>query len=231
MQVGFHFDTDHEGLGTFYGDVIQKEVFKALATLNGFGLLTKLYHGDLRLNSLAMDWEKTGSGRVGTLNQRKYLDGFIGWLIPALIGWARFPLDSMLRCIHRNIYVIYLDSISSQTAEGLHRKLEVLPYYFGALEINESSPEHRVLYPGSLLPLCRITDMTVSIFREGYEGEDLDLLLAERCRQSGFTNVRYEVFNEIVFTERQASRAILKAVNPSSARLFSGRGWRLPLRR
>ncbi len=112
-----------------------------------------------------------------------------------------YPLESMLRCMHRNTYVIYLDSISPQTAESLNRRLEVLPYYLGALEINERSPQHRVLYLCSLLPLCRICGKTVSIFREGFEGEDLDRLLVERCERAGFTEVRYEVLNDIDFID------------------------------
>ena len=54
-----------------------------------------------------------------------------------------------------------------------------------------------MLYLCSLLPLCRITERTVSIFREGFEGEDLDRLLVERCELAGFTEVRYEIFRSV----------------------------------
>jgi hypothetical protein len=60
---------------------------------------------------------------------------------------------------------------------------------------------YRALYRDSLLPPCRITETTISIFREGFEGEDIDQVLVERCRRVGLTNVRYEVFSEIVFTD------------------------------
>lgn len=201
MKAGFHFDAGHESLGRFYGAAIEEEVFIALASLGELGLSTRVDVGDLRLNSLALEWQQTGAGRVGTFDEYKYVEGFVGWLTPALTGWARFPLDSVLRCIRRNIYVIYLDSISPHLAECLDRRLEGLPYYLGALEVDETSPEHRALYPGSLLPMCRIIGKAVSIFREGFEGEDLDLELVERCRRAGFTDVNYEVYSEIVFID------------------------------
>lgn len=165
------------------------------------GLSTMMYVGDLRLNSFAMEWTGTAAAKVYSFNEEKYAAGFAGWLAAALLTWGRFPLASMLRCLRRNTYVIYLDSISSQIAVSLSRRLEGLPYYLGALEINESSPEHRVLYLCSLLPLCRVTGKTASIFREGSEGEDLDLLLVERCERAGFTEVRYEIFNDIDFID------------------------------
>lgn len=201
MKTGFHFDADNESLGTFYGAAIEEEFLKALASVGNPSLSTMMYVGDLRLNSFAMECSGTETVKVYSFNEEKYADGFAGWLAAALLAWRRFPPESMLRCMHRNTYVIYLDSISSQIAVSLSRRLEVLPYYLGALEINERSPEHRILYLCSLLPLCRITEETVSIFREGFEGEDLDQLLVERCEQAGFTEVRYEVFNDIDFID------------------------------
>jgi hypothetical protein len=201
VKIGFHFDADNERLGTFYGAAIEEKFFGALASVGNPGLSTMMYVGDLRLNSFAMEWSGTTEAKVYSFNEKKYADGFAGWLAAALLAWERFPLECMLRCMRRNTYVIYLDSISSQIAESLSRRLEALPHYLGALEINERSPEHRVLYLCSLLPLCRVTGKTVSIFREGFEGEDLDRLLVERCERAGFTEVRYEVFNDIDFID------------------------------
>jgi len=201
VRIGFHFDADSECLGAFYGAAIEEEFFRALASAVNPGLSTKLYVGDLRLNSFAMECSGTETVKVYSFNEEKYAGGFAGWLAAAFLAWGRFPLESMLRCMHRNTYVIYLDSISSRIAESLSRRLEVLPYYLGALEINERSPEHCILYLGSLLPLCRITERTVSIFCEGFEGEDLDGLLVERFELAGFTEVRYEVFNDIDFID------------------------------
>ncbi|HEV2800385.1 MAG TPA: hypothetical protein VGW12_07810 [Pyrinomonadaceae bacterium] len=196
MKTGFHFDADHESLGRFYGGTIEEEAFKALAQLSELGLSTKMYVGDLRLNSLAMEWKETEAGKESTLAEHKYLDVFVDWLAPASVGWARFPLESIGRCFHRNIYVIYLDGISTQTADRLNRRLETLPYYLGALEVDERFPTHRVLYRGSLIPLCRIDEATVSIFYEGFEGEDFDQSLVKRCKRAGFNNIRYEMFSE-----------------------------------
>jgi hypothetical protein len=202
VKTGFHFDADHESLGLFYGYPIEDEVFAALAQLGEPSLSTRMCVGDLRLNSLAMERKETNPGREeGTFVEHKYLDGFVSWLVPVSVGWARFSIESILRCIHRNIYVIYLDSISPQIADCLNQRFESLPYYLGALEVDERFPTHRVLYQGSLLPLCRITEKTVSIFYEGFEGEDIDQVLFEQCRGAGFTDVRYEVFSEIVFTD------------------------------
>jgi hypothetical protein len=201
VKVGFHFDADHESVRLNYGGAIEAEFFNALASLNSPGLSTKMYVGDLRLTSLAMVRKQTGSVTEETFDENKYLDGFAGWLAPVLIGWARIPLENMLRCIHRNIFVIYLDTASPQTAGCLSRRLEGLPCYLGALEVDERFPEHRVLYMGSLLPLCRIAESKVSLFREGFEGEDLDMVRVEQCERAGFTDVSYEVFSEIVFTD------------------------------
>jgi hypothetical protein len=201
VKAGFHFNADHKSLGTFYGDVIHEVAFKALATLSGPDLSTRMYIGDLRLNSLATEWEETGSSRLGTFNEGKYLEGFADWLAPAMKAWSRLPLASILQCVHRNIYVLYLDNISLQAADCFSQKLEALPYYLGALEVDESSPTHLALYRGSLIPLCQITDTTVSIFCEGFEGEDFDRVLVERLRQAGFTDIRYEVYSEIIFVD------------------------------
>lgn len=201
MKIGFHFDADDESLGMFYGAVIEEKFFGVLASTGTHSLSTRMYVGDLRLTSFAMEWSGTEVAKVHSFNEEKYADGFARWLAAALLGWARFPLNNMLRCFHRNTYVIYLDSFSSLIAESLSRRLEVLPYYLGAVEINESSPEHSVLYLCSLHPLCRITDKTVSIFRQGFDGEDLDQSLVERCQEAGFIDVRYEVFNNIDFID------------------------------
>lgn len=201
MKIGFHFDADNESLGTFYGAAIEEKFFRVLASVGNPGLSTRMYVGDLRLNSFAMEWSGTAAAKLYSFNEQEYVDGFVGWLAAALLAWRRFPLENMLQCLHRNTYVIYLDNISSQIAESLNRRIGVLPYYLGALEINESSPEHRMLYLCSLLPLCRVTEKTVSIFREGFEGEDLDCLLVERCERAGFTEVRYEVFDDIDFID------------------------------
>lgn len=161
MKIGFHFDADNESLGTFYGAAIEEKFFRALASVGNPGLSTRMYVGDLCLNSFAMEWSGTAAAKLYSLNEQKYVDGFVGWLAAGLLAWRRFPLENMLQCLHRNTYVIYLDSISSQIAENLSLRLGVLPYYLGALEINESSPEHRVLYLCSLLPLRRVTEKTV----------------------------------------------------------------------
>jgi hypothetical protein len=188
-------------LGSFYGNAIEKEVFKALVSLSGLGLSTKMYVGDLHLNSLAMRTKEIEAGREETFDEQKYFEGFIGWLAPMTVRWARFPFERILWCIHRNVYVICLGSISPRIADSLDRSLKTLPYYLGALEVDESFPKHRALYLDSLLPLCRITETTVNIFREGFEGEDLDQVLMERLRQAGFTDIRYEVYNEIIFVD------------------------------
>lgn len=201
MKVGFHFDTDHESVRLSYGDAIEAEVFKIIASLNSPGLSTRMYVGDLRLNSLAVVRKRTGLVTEETFDEDKYLDGFTGWLAPGLIGWARFPLENALRCLHRNVYAIYLDTVSQQTAGRLGRMLEGLPCYLGAFEVDDRSPEHRVLYEGSLLPLCRITGKKVSLFREGFEGEDLDMVRVEQCERAGFTDVSYEVYNYIDFID------------------------------
>lgn len=127
MKVGFHFDADHESVRLSYGDAIEAEVFRTIASLNSPGLSTQMYVGDLRLNSLAVVRKRTGSVTEDTFDEDKYLDGFVGWIAPALLGWSRFPLENMLRCIHRNIYVIYLDTISPQTAGIFSRMLEGSP--------------------------------------------------------------------------------------------------------
>ncbi len=91
MRTGFHFDADNECLGTFYGAAIEEKFFRALASAGNPGLSTKMYAGDLRLNSFALEWSGTEEAKVYSFNEEKYADGFAGWLAAALPAWGRLP--------------------------------------------------------------------------------------------------------------------------------------------
>ena len=94
------------------------------------------------------------------------------------------------------VYAVCLESIDSDAAETLHRRLlAVCPAYVGAMEVDDTSPYHWRLYSYGLVPGYRVLNRAMHVFWEGPD-EDSKVQyrfdLAVRC---GFEPVEWESEN------------------------------------
>lgn len=115
--------------------------------------------------------------------------------MPESVIWVRFRPERVESCLDKNIFVVCLESVDLQMAEYLNGRLEKLPYYFGALEVDDASPVHWNLYSGSLIAKYRVINKKVSIFWDGFNEDSQDQFAGERLTGLGFKEAAYESLN------------------------------------
>jgi hypothetical protein len=195
MHIALHFDADHESINADYDGGVLEAFFRVLLSYKVAEVSTQIYAGHLRLISLASDTEAIATGTLSTFYETKYLNAFSEWSGSMNSGWARFQLDKISSCYHRNTYIISLGTVDLQLAEHLARRLESLPYYLGASEIDETCEIHRALYLNSLFPICQVTNGSVGVFWDKHSGYDCDDALLHMLSDIGFVDVGYEILS------------------------------------
>ncbi len=193
MKVGFHFNADHESLGSWYGLPIKKKVFETIINHRSLNISSKIFIGDLLLLRMSMDLVKNGNTETQTFNKSKYDLAFQRWIKPDNVIWKRYPNQKILESRNKNIFVICFESIDNNLAEYIHKKLESFPPYLGAIEVDESSKVHWNLYSGSLIPFARIINKNLTLFHQ--DEDDKDYGLKEEFEGYGFNSVNFECLN------------------------------------
>lgn len=193
MHVALHFDADYKSLGIFYGDSIHKAFFRTMLSYRGTEVSTEIYTGDLNFYSLSLATGVSAASRYKASNEQKYHNNFEVWLESIISGYASFQLDDISSCYKKNIYVISLRTVDLLLAEYLASQLKSLPYYLGALEVDETCQIHRKIYLMSLLPLCRIINNSAKVFWNKFNGEERDEYLLNMLGDVGFLDVGYEI--------------------------------------
>lgn len=179
---------------------IEEAVFRLLLARRGLHIASKLFLGDLLLHHYAMESagvEKTANETRETFvfNNDKYLALFERWLVPSNPVWSRWSEDSIDECLDSNVYVVCFESLEPAAAEYLHQGLAELPYYLGALEVDDSDPVHWLVYSGSLIPVYRVMDKVLYMFCDEYNEDSKDTGMFEHHKKAGFEDVRWEPLN------------------------------------
>lgn len=199
MKVGFHFDADHEDLGDWYGPPIKKALFLKITNHRNLEISSKVFVGDLLFHETACDTIRTSeTSFTRKFNPEKFAAIIEGWINPNKQIWFSVRPDILERVFNRNIYVLCFESIDKRTSEFLAESLMDCPYFLGALEVDDTSPIHWMLYSNSLIPLFRIEDRkSINIFNSSFEDEDdyKDIALEETLVESGFKKISYESLN------------------------------------
>ncbi len=92
MKVAYHFDADHPSLGKSwsYGWSVEQHVLGLIAGRKRFGLSTKVFIGDLLLDSLAENTVVLDEGlHQITVDQARLAVAAEAWLRPRERMWVR----------------------------------------------------------------------------------------------------------------------------------------------
>ncbi len=157
MKVAFHFDCSD--IMARYDHYFYDIVFKKTLELSNKYISSKLFCGDLLLRDL----------RRQIPNQQLLLGEII-----RPDSWSRIPQNKAENLLTKNIFVICFETISKDFAEIMDSFLIGESRYIGALEIDNSTPIHWVLYGESLLPLFRLNDRDLYVFSDNDEAENLE---------------------------------------------------------
>lgn len=183
--VAFHFDADHPGLGSAYGYKANREVFRVAIGAGFPSLNSFVFVGDLLLHELAAVarrskvWNPYGKkaaycdGEERTYPKGKRLGVAGTWLSESSSGWTTLHRLNPAVFLNMNIYVVCFRAMPRAAALELSEALEMLPYFLGAIEINETAFVHRYLYLKSLVMRYHVRHKRV------YEVSDIQLALID----------------------------------------------------
>lgn len=200
MKIGFHFNADHESLGSYYGWPIKIELFSKILQKRNLNISTKIFIGDLLFMQYSSDITESNDSipEVVTysyrFNQEKYNQLFHAWLYSANNNWKRFDRGKIKDAINQNIYVICLESIDLENVEYIDNTLKGYAPYIGAMEVDESNKTHWLLYGNSLIPYGRLTDRRLNLFYD-FGNNDLDVEEQKEYKALGFESVDFECLN------------------------------------
>ena len=189
MKVALHFDLKHENIEYIDGYEIGEVVLRTMISYGNFETAIRI--GDLLLRLHAMDCQGDLVQRTWTYSESRYLATSAAW-VPSLGRlWSCFLPLNAIKCLTRNVYVICLENISLECAKRLSFQFGVLPYFLGALEVDDSIPLHALLYSDCLIPWVRVSGRSLYVFKDYLDDEEsLDSL--ESFMSLGAVHTEYE---------------------------------------
>lgn len=192
MKIAFHFDADHEDLGSFYGVSIRRAVFGTVVSSRTIDLHTKVFQGDILLSVQTMDVEKSELGSIGRTNSERFIATVQRLLNPGTHIWMTFTETTARKLISGNVFVILFESISFKDAQELDVTLRKTPWYLGAIQIDDTCGVHWVAYANAMIPSYRIIGRTIHLFWDGVIEDSKDTGHAEELNKIGFQSVEFE---------------------------------------
>lgn len=171
--VAFHFNADHASLGTSYGYRVSREVFRILTNIGFPSFISYVLVGDLQLHRAAAVirhdkvWNPYGKeAAYCNIESVAYpygkRVGVLGTLLSeSSSGWSTLHKLEPISFLNMNIYVLCFRTMPSAAALALSDELESLPYFLGAVEVNETSFIHKYLYLRGLVAAYRFRDKRV----------------------------------------------------------------------
>lgn len=193
MKVAFHFNADYEKFKGFYGWPIEKAFFRKLLALRSLSISTKIFAGDLMLHHYACKTVKvTDSQTVKRFDKRKFFKLFEAWIRPSNPLWVTISQENLQKYLNSNIFVLCFESMDFRLAEQLDNALKKLPYYLGAMEVDDSSAVHWAVYSNSLVPTYRLINKDINIFWDEMDGGEKDERTSNELKKIGFINVNFE---------------------------------------
>jgi hypothetical protein len=195
VKIAFHFNADHESLDGNYGYPIRRALLSAVLNSRTMELHTKVFEGYSLLAMLTMDREKTGTGESRRFNKDRFSSAIQTLLNPGSHIWMSFDIRIIDALLGANVFVILFESISFHNAQELDRSLRELPYYLGALQVDEACGVHWAAYSGSLVAAYRIVGKALFSFWDGICEDSKDEEWLEEFRRLGFTRVAFEALN------------------------------------
>lgn len=189
MKVALHFSLKRESLDYIDGYEIGNVVLRAMISHGNFE--TAIRTGDLLLQRHAMECRGDLLQRTWTYSESKYLATSAAWVLSSGGLWGCFLPLNAIKCLTRNVFVICLENISLECAKRLSLEFGFLPYFLGALEVDDKIPLHALLYSNCLIPWLRVAGKSIYLFKDYFDDEEsLDSL--ESFTSLGAVHVEYE---------------------------------------
>jgi len=190
MKVALHFSLKHESLDYIDGYEIGDVVLRTMISHGDFE--TAIRTGDLLLRLHAMECQGDWRQRTWTYSESKYLATSAAWVLSLRGLWSCFLPLNAIKCLTRNVFVICLENISLEGAKRLSFEFGFLPYFLGALEVDDNIPLHALLYSDSLIPWLRVAGKSIYVFKDYFDEEEaLDSL--ESFIALGAVHAEYEM--------------------------------------
>jgi hypothetical protein len=190
MKVALHFNPNHEIFDGLGGLEIEDLVLRTMISQGDFS--TAIRVGSLLFRRHAMEWRGTASARTGTYSASKHLVMSAAW-VQSLSGlWKYFPATNPVKCLTRDVYIISLENVTLKRVRRLLLEFRSLPYFLGALEVDDRIPLHALLYLDDLIPWLRLAGKSVYVFKDyGNDDDDVDSL--ESFISLGAVCAEYEI--------------------------------------
>jgi len=195
MKIAFHFDADHEALGSYYGLPIRRALFSCILKSRTFDLHTKIFQGDVLLAMQTMDREKTETGEIHHFNKERFLSSIQTLLEPGSHIWMTFSETTIKKLLKGNVFVLLFESISFRDATEIDQALRAYPWYLGALQIDDTCHVHWVAYANAMVASYRIIGHDIHLFWDGICDDSKDEGHAKELAELGFASVNFEALN------------------------------------
>jgi hypothetical protein len=208
MKVAYHFDSQAEGLPSWYRPTIETLFFNAIRAPKRLPINTKILMGDLLMGSLidSVRRQHRTAERI-TLIQ--------AWVSGEMPIWSTLRPQAREQAFGNTIFVLGLEAIDDASAHELDRRLSPSELYLGALEVDDVSPLHWELYSNMIGPAYRLTERGVSVFWDGVSDDSKDSAPFAWLKRVGVGEVKFEPLNarytifDVKHTFEDARRAAL----------------------
>lgn len=193
MKVGFHFHAMHKMIAnTYYSIVCEEAIFSILLQHKNLSISSKIFAGDLLL--------KANANHIRDTPQLKGFDEkfetlISDWLHPVHSVWAKIIVERFKIAIMSEIFVVVFETIPMEIANYVHNELQDLPYYIGAIEVDDATKSHWVLYSNQLSPQYRMINKSLYIFWQGEDLGEKDEGLLEELKDLPFDKIDFESLN------------------------------------
>lgn len=192
MKAAFHFSCLLQKPDDNYVYNALTHIFN-MALDGSVNLRSKIYLGDILFHNIASDIKKEDDKTTThTFNKEKFIKVVDLWLDHAKSGWLRIYPERLDYLSKDFIFGLCLSTIDQTSAEAIHNKLSEIPEYIGALEINDTSKLHWVLYTNYLSPKYKIRNKDLFILWDGISEDSQDEGDILHWKEFGFNNVEFE---------------------------------------
>jgi hypothetical protein len=195
MKLALHFDAQLSSIPGNYAHHYEHAIANALLSWRSGSVSSRVFIGDLLMSELGRDEEHQGNRTILTFNPERFNAAVNAWLEAGRDGWNRLSAGLTTTYPRSEIFVVCFESIESSISAALHASLADLPGYLGAMQINDESPVHWVLYSHGLIPRYRIMGDCLYLYHQGHDPESKDEAFADLVRGWGFRSVNYEDLN------------------------------------
>jgi len=188
MKVAYHFDSQAEGLSGYYGPQVENAFFAAIREPKRLSVNSKVFMGDLLMGSLAESFRK----------EHEFVDRVAlsdAWVNGESPVWSSLNNDARELVYGNRVFVLGFEAIDDESTRELDRRLRMLDFYLGALEVDDSSALHWQLYSSMIGHFYRLTPRGISLFWDGTSEESKDEGIRIRLEGAGLGPVTYESLN------------------------------------